>query len=104
MWVSVCTRQTGNATIQVHDWVHDSPVKLSYWKHPQCVCVLWCVRESHAQVPAAGETGDAEDGRPVTWVDCAQAQLPEGSPLHIYICMYFPLTDLHLGWPERETG
>ena len=80
VWVSVsmCMRQTGRATIHVHDWVHDSPAKLSYWRHPQrvcvlgvcvcaCVCVCWCVlvcvKGSHAQVPAAGET---EDPRPDT--------------------------------------
>lgn len=48
VWVcaSVGVRQTGRAMIRwVHGWVRDSPAKLTYWGHPQCVCVLggWCV-------------------------------------------------------------
>lgn len=30
----LCMTQTGRAMVQVHVWVHDSPAKRSYWRHP----------------------------------------------------------------------
>lgn len=94
----LCIRQTERATMQVHVWVHDSPAKLSYWRHPQCVCVCAGVCK-RAPVPRCQQLGRLRIQTGWTAPKPSYRRDP-----HCITHVYFPLTHQHPDQPGRGSG